>query len=742
MPITAICQSCHHQFQAPDTFAGKRVKCRHCGQVFQVPAANPSGGDVGLPVDLASLESVASLEASGTLSGVPRASRAGSLSGGTAVSRSTAGRPSINTPPASASPAPNRPQQAVTSVPPAADDDGDDGDPTIPGARRPNFPVLSYPGAAVVDQALPLILMVMGLGWLALLVSGDTEAAGKPVIKLGRFVVPVLFYWAIIFPFVYGALRKAAEELNYHLPPNAKLRAFGSYLPAFVFATALWVMGEGSLPGMVVGLTMGLVLSSAIVFLLYRLRESEVATTVGYGAGGFAIGATLTVLLIMGLNYVTDVAVVKGKGQQSVPMSPYAMGLPWSAKPAADVPNPALEMMTHHPYVAPPAPTLVSNPTPDAPPAPTLSPVVSDVHRLTLPGYAAGGTLIKPLSDSPVVCLIKPAGDGTSVAVAWNVVTDSQVGVEIHLPAGQSTAAVISDGGAYLAHIVTWPRKSIRFEAFANGRTVAKKDLDPTLQDPVLLGFVGADCLVVRGTMASAPVSDLGAALGIRGGPTPVIFVEKLSDSTPPKPISIPTVADTGVTLAFSAATRRIAIATNGKVDGAPIVDQIDLGSGLPLHTINLDIDHSMAVTPTGFTYTPDGSRIGILFEHEDTAALLSYDATTGGKPAELDFPPPAGIVPKATRIAFKGNALASPDGNAWLAYGQRLIDAQNDQVSTPLMIDGVIDQRVVAGGHIELRTAVPGGGPAIQVATLDPAKYAQMFHSSPTSPGTPSTQP
>ncbi len=336
------------------------------------------------------------------------------------------------------------------------------------------------------------------------------------------------------------------------------------------------------------------------------------------------------------------------------------------------------------------------------------------------------------MSDTSTLGIVRPTGEGASVAVAWDTEADKQVGTDVPLPAGQSAACVISDGGTYLAHIVTWPRRSIHFEAFATGRTAAKIDLDPQLVDPVLFGFVGADRLLVRGNIAGAPVSDLGAALGVKAGPTPVVLIVNLTDPKQNRTVSLPTVTATGFPLAVCAATQRLAVATQR--DGVPIVAQIDLTTGQSVGTtINLDIDHNVPVSPTGFTYTADGRRIGILFEHEGNAALLSYDANTGSDPNEQDFPAPAGIVPKAARTAFKGNALASFDADAWVAYGDRLIDAHTSEVIAPLSVAGVVDQRVMQNGRIELLTSPPGSPPLVQVVTVDTAKYRQLVHGSPT---------
>ena len=757
MPITATCQACQRQFKAPDAFAGKRVKCRHCGQVFQVPdVIDPVPGGTAVPgagrnADLATLESLAGVEASGTIHSASLAGRGGSLNGGSAINRAALVRPPAAVPPVAAAQPPRAPppppvrrnldpdEQTADDDPDADDeDDGaaadeEGGGPKPPGARRPNFPVLSYPGAQLVDQGLPLALPVVGLGWLALLVYGDADAQGTPWIQVARFAIPVVLFRVGIFPFLYAGLERAAQELNYHLPPTPKLRAFASYTPAFVFGTALWIMGQGSLPGMIVGLTMGLVLSSMVLFLLFRLREAEAATTIAYGAYGFAIGAALTVLTVIGLNYVTGVAVVRQKAQASVPVSPYAIGLPWPKPPVtSDQPATTVDPRADRPLVRvaqpPPPPPLVP---PADNTAPTIdSPLLSDLRTLALPA-GAGSTVIQPLSGGPGLAVVRPAADGAAVAVAWDAVADRRVGVDVSLPAGQIGPPVIDDAAQYLAHIATWPRRSIHFEAFASGRTVAKIDLNAALKDAALVGFAGPDRLLVRGHEGLTTVSDLGAALGVKPEDGPVVVVVNTTDPKQSRTIKLPPVAPTGFTLAVSTATRRLAVAFDRS--GVPTVVQFDLNTGDPIASpINLAVDSGVAVTPTGFAYTPDGKRLGILFEHEGNAALLSYDAATGGDPAELDFPAPNGIAPKATRTAFKGNALASLDANAWVVYGQRVIDAHTGDVIAPLPVDNVIDQRVLTGGRIALLSAGAGGATVVQIATVDPAKYHQLIHAPP----------
>src|SRR5438552_8916352 len=43
MAIMVECNSCGKQYNAPDSMAGKRVKCKQCAQVFQIPAEGGAG---------------------------------------------------------------------------------------------------------------------------------------------------------------------------------------------------------------------------------------------------------------------------------------------------------------------------------------------------------------------------------------------------------------------------------------------------------------------------------------------------------------------------------------------------------------------------------------------------------------------------------------------------------------------------------------------------------------------------
>src|SRR4051794_37102488 len=76
MSITAECNSCGRRYQAPASMAGKRVRCKQCGNVFDLP--DPDGApDLDALADME--KSVHSMDAtmSSSASGMRRGAAAG-----------------------------------------------------------------------------------------------------------------------------------------------------------------------------------------------------------------------------------------------------------------------------------------------------------------------------------------------------------------------------------------------------------------------------------------------------------------------------------------------------------------------------------------------------------------------------------------------------------------------------------------------------------------------------------------
>src|SRR5947208_12397569 len=96
MAIMVECNSCGKQYNAGPTMAGKRVKCKQCGNVFTIPNFNEAGEpELDQQDDLSALTALADLERShsgepspagrGRGGGSASASRAGTVLGGQGI---------------------------------------------------------------------------------------------------------------------------------------------------------------------------------------------------------------------------------------------------------------------------------------------------------------------------------------------------------------------------------------------------------------------------------------------------------------------------------------------------------------------------------------------------------------------------------------------------------------------------------------------------------------------------------
>src|SRR5690242_9600925 len=89
MTVSVQCVHCHKRYNAPASMAGKKVKCKHCAQVFEIPADAPPGTD-------ASAASKAGVKGQDSAVGAPAG--AGSRAGGKV--QETAGASRAPAPPA------------------------------------------------------------------------------------------------------------------------------------------------------------------------------------------------------------------------------------------------------------------------------------------------------------------------------------------------------------------------------------------------------------------------------------------------------------------------------------------------------------------------------------------------------------------------------------------------------------------------------------------------------------------
>jgi hypothetical protein len=730
MSIMVECHSCGRRFQAPPEFVGRRVKCKGCGVVFEVqaPPGLPAPEDAG--DDFASL---APLEPSFADQNVENSNADG-------------GPPRIGPRMETRIPAGDHVQDIPLYVPAAL-------------VGRPNVLNFHYNGAREVDQWLPLGLMIAGFAGLGLAAS-QQETNGIAWIAFVRFLIPCLLYVALIYPITLSMVRKAAREMRYQVPPQPKLRVFASYMPAFALTAGLWLAGGGLSVGQIFGAVLGLALSSGALWLLFRLRNEEISTTVAHGAGGFAIGLGISVALILSLNLLAGAIVTQSKAQASLPVSPFGPGLSWAApvQAVAIKPKPA-------PVIAPPIQPSDASATPPA--------SLVALERDRIPGPI--DQVIRPLSRASTIGIVRHANNA-DVIEPWDTQTWQQLPGTLQLSTPHQGNFVISTDGQSLAWIAEWPRFSVQIWSFTDGSGRPRIiDLDKSLGEPELIGFITPDHLLIQwlggkpkpaqpATVQPAPVGPArieSPTPPLRPLPTrarPVHSTPSLFDSdfqiAPADPVS-PTPAntssdhpDTGQMLqilstngnaigqlttptllsdtghgspnfAISTAAQRLIVVS--KIGDAPALLQYDLARGVALPPIKIrEIDPSFAAAPTGMAYSNDGKHLAVLYEHGGGAVVLSYDANTETKPQEFDYP--SDPFDSAQGDEFTGNAIAWLDPSPfWTIRGRGLVDAQAGihLKAADFNVPHVIGQRVLDGDRIELITA-GNNAKQITVVTFD----------------------
>src|SRR4051812_24052470 len=245
MAIMVECPNCGKQYSAPDAMAGKRVKCKGCGNVFNVAAEGDDFSDESLAA-LAALEKT----------------HHDGAAADSAVNRAI-------TPP------PPTPGQYRGRT-----EEGDERDiPLAPlGVGRPNVR-FTFPYAKEIDKWTPILLAAVFLPLVGLMTFklDDQKVAWLTSVRLA---VIALAYLALVFPLSLAGMRMAGKSQRYQLPRNAKWRAFATFAPAFFLTITLWLASGGRISGLVFGVLTGLLISGAAMVLVFRLRPNEIAGSV------------------------------------------------------------------------------------------------------------------------------------------------------------------------------------------------------------------------------------------------------------------------------------------------------------------------------------------------------------------------------------------------------------------------------------------------------------------------------
>ncbi len=244
MPLLVECTSCGKKYNADESMAGRRIKCRQCGTVFTVPSLS---GDDELNENINAL---AELENSQAGESMVHESVAGSYAGSD----------------------------------PSAGSGRDEDDSPSPRSHRG----FQYSNSAVVDRWLPILLMVGGVAWL-LITSFKFDETGVSWMAGLRGIVLLVAYLALLFPLGLKGMQMAGRDTGFGLPRDSKWLAMATFMPAFVFGAVLWIIG-GTITSLILGVVVGFAFSVGAMFLLFHLDPKDLLAASGYAGGMFAFG--------------------------------------------------------------------------------------------------------------------------------------------------------------------------------------------------------------------------------------------------------------------------------------------------------------------------------------------------------------------------------------------------------------------------------------------------------------------
>ena len=730
------CTSCRTRFNAPDEFAGRKVRCRKCHAILMVPYSTAGGRDV-LHGD-----SLEHLDEQGY---------------------SSSGRGGLELVD------PDELFQRVSSE---------------FEAPRSNA-LYAYPMSHQVDRWLPAVLALLPFAWVCSQVFTTASAAALPAwVAVLRLTVILAAFFLLVLPSAYYAVRVAARKCNFQLPYLVLWRVGAVFSMPYMFGVAMWLIaGNGS--DFVIGCLLGLVMALPALWLLLRLDAQEGPVTLSLAGGAFVgstiVAAGIVMLFALAANASSDPA----NKPTAMAQNPLGPGLRWDrppdqpkatviakADPVAAVepdplppqPTPATREAvvsvgpTRTPPITPsvtprPAPfspndpfaaattqaTPVATPVPQPvviPPKPVMpdlattrpgevdplatgelpppSPLVSSLRVGFVGRYES--VLAAPAPRSHVAVLRRAAG-GQWIVTRWDVNTWRPAGEATFL--GRESDFHLSSDGALVGRIVSFPSLSLQVYSFLERRFRDPVKLDNSQGEPTVLGFAGPSKALIHWRRSEDGSSGLEVVDAMAAKWTKRIPKIGNFDLVPGK-------------FAISDDGRLAAVLTHDQAPDERPTASIELYS---LETTErlaktipvTEIAWTGAVRVSGLAVSPGRTEVTLLLENEGRGLILTWDVETGK--LKRQYLEQGGLVPVGIDTSlFAGNALNYLDGgNAWLVYGCSIYDVGNGQRLGALNLQTPLRQWVAGSTCYVYRTGDQGLG-LMNAARVDTDKLRSML--------------
>lgn len=318
MHIRTKCTSCGFEYTAPASFAGRSVKCRNCGAVFELRGATEDEGGIDLSAIEASLEQDAP----------PLGDGYGGAGYGV-----------------------NRTRMERTFAEPMAVAGAG------PGAVRRTGP-WAFPGGRELDQFVPWIAAISGL--ILVVVGATAEAETSGGASAGRVIFSLLGLLLVMWPAAHTGLKLGLKNARVMEPPTLAIRSLAAASVTGAAAMLLWSSGSGGLMPLVLGLVVGLIITLLLVWAMGRLLPHELPTALTYSGFGLSGGVLIVAILAIALNALAGVIAKATDQADHIGKSPIAQHLKWPApaKPA----DPVTPTVARKPDAGPAVPEVPGDP--------------------------------------------------------------------------------------------------------------------------------------------------------------------------------------------------------------------------------------------------------------------------------------------------------------------------------------------------------------------------------------------
>lgn len=328
MALQTACEHCGFSYSVKPDMAGKKVRCRNCGQVFAVNIGGAEAGadrpsqpsadqpsDLGLPA----------------LDDLPMEAPAPSPY--ERNSESTRVMPAITTTESNMT-------GGIGSAKSSMERTGDPGTFDVAGGTpvaanlRPSTPYdfpfareLDYYGTKVLLWLLLLWAVWRAYAWVPRLEEGLHQPDWSGILPAATILLLFAAVWLPIFAL---AMRKVAAAMKFALPPQHKTRAAALAAIPFALGGVFWFGGETT-GTLITGIILGVAVAVPVAWFLYRLQEKEIPyAAVGLVAAG--IGSTaLTIAIYLGANLAVNQAMIASVRDAQFHASPMGPDLSWDA---------------------------------------------------------------------------------------------------------------------------------------------------------------------------------------------------------------------------------------------------------------------------------------------------------------------------------------------------------------------------------------------------------------------------